>query len=326
MIDRLEDEVQSFRLNEQRWMQERQQWHQYSEDLVRQKEELVRQHTLETADLRRKNTFLTEEAQRFESVSMSAQASSTGVSAGFPEFENLTMDSSPFDDFSFIDNSIVEQQTKPETSVIVPPKRESPTPTNSDDKTAAPGLLLMLLLCGAWVASKSTASAPAAIPRMPDDVRVASSAILENIYKDAGLQPHSVQQANVKHGAMSRTGIYQHPPNTAFSPSPLASLHQDLTKPTDHQQREQLFSLSVDQYNHITADDCFSDDSKSTPQPRRRNLGEALAAMRAERKGPAADVYTRSLMMNEVPTDVVRDFARMMADANAARHGGEPLS
>ena len=318
--------MQSSRVNEQRWMQERQQWHQYSEDLVRQKEELVRQHTLETADLRRKNTFLTEEAQRLESVSMSAQPSSAGVSAGFPEFEHLTMDSSPFDDFSFIENPIMEPQTKQETSLVVHPKRESPTPTNSDDKTAAPGLLLMLLLCGAWVASKSTASAPAAIPRMPDDVRVASSAILENIYNDAGIQPHVVQQASIKNGAISRVGACQLPTSTAFSDSHLASLHRDLTKPTEQQQREQLFSLSIDQYNHITSDECFDEDSKPTPQPRRRNLGEALAAMRAERKGPAAEVYTRSLMMNEVPADVVRDFARMMADANAARHGGEPIS
>ena len=312
-------------MNEQRWMQERQQWHQYTDDLVRQKEELVRQHTLETADLRRKNTFLTEEAQRLESVSMSTQPSSAGVSAGFPEFEHLTMDSSPFDDFSFIDNPIMAPETKQETSLMVQPKRESPTPTNSDDKSTAPGLLLMLLLCGAWVASKSTGSTPPAIPRMSDDVRVASSAILENIYKDAGIQPHSLQQVNTKKTAVVQSGSRQPPATNAFASSSLGSLHNDLTKPSEQQQREQIFSLSVDQYNHITCDDHFGEQQDAKPS-QRRNLGEALAAMRAEKKGPAAEVYTRSLMMNEVPADVVRDFARMMADANAARHGGESLS
>ena len=306
-------------------MQERQQWHQYTADLVRQTEELVRQHTLETADLRRKNTFLTEEAQRLESVSMSTQPSSAGVSAGFPEFEHLTMDSSPFDDFSFIDNPIMGPDTKQETSLRVQPKRESPTPTNSDDKTAAPGLLLMLLLCGAWVASKSTGSSPPAIPRMSDDVRVASSAILENIYKDAGVQPHSIQQVNTKKTSVAQAGSRQPPTTNSFSSSSLGNLHNDLTKPSEQQQRDQIFSLSVDHYNHITCDDHYGEQHDAKPS-QRRNLGETLAAMRAEKKGPAAEVYTRSLMMNEVPADVVRDFARMMADANAARHGGEPLS
>ena len=330
MIDRLEDEVQSFRVNEQRWMQERQQWHQYTDDLARQKEELVRQHTLETADLRRKNTILAEEAQRLESVSMSAQPSSAGVSTGFPEFEHLTMDSSPFDDFSFMDNSIMGPETKQETSIMVQPKRESPTPTNSDDKSVAPGLLLMLLLCGAWVASKSAGSAPAAIPRLPDDVRVASSAILENIYKDAGVQPQSLQKTSTKKTALVQVGSRQGPATNAFPTSSLGSLHNDLTQSTEQQQRQQVFSLSVDQYNHITCDDQYDtqyDDQQDAKPPRRRNLGEALAAIRAEKKGPAAEIYTRSLMMNEVPADVVRDFARMMANANTARQqGGEPLS
>jgi hypothetical protein len=299
------------RINEQRWLSERQQWHQYSENLNREKEELVRHHTLETADLRKKNTILKEEAQRLESISMSTQSSSTGVSAGFPSFEHLTMDSSPFEDFSFIDNHIMDTEPKSETSLIVQPKRESPTPTNSEDKTAAPGLLLMLLLCGAWVASKSSTSTPAAMPRMPDDVRVASSTILENIYRDAGLQPNtatatvpSINRASLPRVASSTTIVH--------SASPLSSLHHDLTQPTQQQQRDQYFSLTSDQYNHMTTDDCTDESNHSQP-PRRRNLGEALAAIRAEKKGPAAEVYTRSLMMNEVPADVVRDFARMMS-------------
>jgi len=311
------------RVNEQRWLSERQQWHQYSENLNREKEELVRQHILETADLRKKNTILKEEAQRLESISMSARSSSTGVSAGFPDFEHLTMDSSPFDDFSFIDHQIMDNEPKPETTLMVQPKRESPTPTNSGDKSAAPGLLLMLLLCGAWVASKSSTSAPAAMPRMPDDVRVASSAILENIYRDAGLQPNTAAQQSINKAPLARVGSS----NTVIhSTSPLSSLHHNLTQPTQQQQREQCFSLSTDQYNHITSDDLFNEDHKSTQPPRRRNLGEALAAMRAEKKGTAAEVYTRSLMMNEVPVDVVRDFARMMSETNSARRDHEPLS
>lgn len=313
------------RVIEQRWLSERQHWHQYSENLNREKEELVRQHTLETAELRKKNSFLKEEAQRLESISMSTQSSSTGVSAGFPDFEHLTMDSSSFDDFSFIDHQIMDTEPKPVTSLVVPAKRESPTPTSSEDKSTAPGLLLMLLLCGAWVASKSSTSVPAALPRMPDDVRVASSAILDNIYRDAGLQPSTAARPSVPKASLARVGSSA---TIIHSASPLAALHHDLTQPTQQQQRDQSFSLSTDQYNHITSDHHFAEDQRLAQQPhRRRNLGEALAAMRAEKEGPAAEVYTRSLMMNEVPADVVRDFARMMSETtNAARPDQQPLS
>lgn len=303
-------------------MHERQQWHQYSENLVREKEELLRQHTLETADLRRKNNYLTEEAHRLEGAAMSAQPSSTGVSTSFPEFEHLTMNSSPFDDFSFLDNQGLDMETKPESSLVMQPKRESPTPTNTEDKSAASGLLLMLLLCGAWVASKDTSSTSAPIPRMPDDVRVASAVVLENIYKDAGLQPQVSVQSSIDIASIKQSGGPRASVSSWTNSSPLASLHHDLTTPSQQQQRDQIFSLSAEQYNHITSADCYDEHSGQSQAPRRRNLGETLAAMRAQKQGPAAEVYTRSLMLDKVPADVVRDFARMMEDSKRA----EPLS
>lgn len=303
-------------------MQERQQWHQYSENLMREKEELVRQHTLETADLRKKNSFLVEEAQRLGAVAMSAQSSSSGVSAGFHEFEHLSMNSSPFDNFSFIDDPAIDMETKPDNSVILQTKTESPTPTNTEDKTATSGLLLMLLLCGAWVASKNTSTGSAPIPHMSDDVRDASAIVLENIYKDAGIQPHAPVQPKVENSAMTQGRPAPSSSNAATTSSPLASLHHTLTTPSSQQQREQAFSLSVDQYNHITTDDCFDHQQETHQPPRRRNLGETLAAMRAQKQGPAGEVYTRSLMMDKVPADIVRDFARMMEDSKRS----EPLS
>ncbi len=303
-------------------MHERQQWHQYSENLLREKEELLRQHTLETAELRRKNSYLMEEAHRLEGAAMSAQPSSTGVSAGFPEFEHLTMDGSPFDDFSFIDNPGLDMETKSESSIVMQPKRASPILTNAEDKSAASGLLLMLLLCGAWVASKSTSSTSAPIPRMSDDVRVASAVVLENIYKDAGLQPQVSALTNVEPAGMKQPGATRASVSSRTTSSPLAAMHHDLTTPSQQQQRDQIFSLSVDQYNHITSDDSYDEQLGPTQALRKRNLGDALAAMRAQKQGPAAEVYTRSLMLDKVPVDVVRDFARMMEDSKRA----EPLN
>lgn len=322
MIERLEDDNRNLLVNEQRWMHERQQWHQYSENLLREKEELLRQHTLETAELRRKNSYLMEEAHRLEGAAMSAQPSSTGVSAGFPEFEHLTMDGSPFDDFSFIDNPSLDMEAKSESSVVMQPNRESPTPTNTEDRSAASGLLLMLLLCGAWVASKGTSSTSAPIPRMPDDVRVASAVVLENIYKDAGLQPQVSTQPNVDSAGKKPPGASRASVGSRPNSSPLASMHHDLTTPSQQQQRDQVFSLSVDQYNHITSDDIYDEHPGPSQAPRKRNLGDTLAAMRAQKQGPAAEIYTRSLMLDKVPADVVRDFARMMEDSKRV----EPLN
>ena len=319
MIDRLEEDIQSMRLQEQRWLHERQQWHQFTDGLAREKEELVRQHTLETAELRKKNICLADELQRLESMSMSAPPSSAGISAGFPEFEHLTMDTSSFDDFAFIENPIMNTEPKSEASLVVLPKKETPTPMKHEDTSAASGLLLMLLLCGAWVASK-TPSATAVIPRMPDDVRVASSAILKNIYEDAGLEPCHTMRPSSHIPGMAQAGPFSSQPTSA----PLAALHNDLTTPTQQQEREQLFSLSADQYNHLMSDDLFVDEADINAPSARRNLGELFAATRVEKKGPAAEVYTRSLMRSEVPAKVVRDFARMVAEGNG--RNGEPLS
>jgi len=39
--------------------------------------------------------------------------------------------------------------------------------------------------------------------------------------------------------------------------------------------------------------------------------------MRRDSKESAAEVYTRSLLWDQVPADVVRDFARMVGQHNA---------
>ena len=319
MIDRLEEDIQNMRLQEQRWLHERQQWHQFTDGLTREKEELVRQHTLETAELRKKNNCLADEVQRLESMSISAQPSSAGISAGFPEFEHLTMDTGPFDDFAFIENPVMSMEPKNEASVVVLPKKETPPPMKTEDSSAASGLLLMLLLCGAWVAS-STSSTTAVIPRMPDDVRVASSTILKNIYKDAGLEPSHTAHPISTNPSMAQAGTFPSHPN----PSPMTTLHNDLTTPSQQQEREQLFSLSADQYNRMMSDDLFADEPELNAPSDRRTLGELFATARAEKKGPATEFYTRSLMRSEVPANVVRDFARMIAEGRG--RNGEPLS
>lgn len=270
---------------------------------------------------------------------MSAGPSSAGFSEDYSDFDQLNMGSSPWDPISFVNEFNLESEHQTETSLVVLLPKKEKSATKFEEHSATSGLLLMLLLCGAWVASNRSAILPASVPRMPEDVRVASAAVLDSIYKDAGVQPLKATGPNghrtdidqlqgvsssVGKTTLSATEI------ASLSRSPLESLHRQLVTPSHEQHRSQLFSLSANQYNDLTSDGAFFDDQKPVSVGNRRNLGEALAALRSNAKGPAAEVYTRSLLWDKISADVVKDFSRMVAECNGAgstgQGHGEPLS
>lgn len=310
------------------WAASQQQCKQYIESLLLEKEEMVRSHTLETGDLRKKNAYLTEHIQKLESTAMSAVPSSSGFSTDFSDFENLTMDSSPWDDFSLANDFAIDSDPHPETAIVVLPKKSEKTVTKDDDRPA--GLLLVLLLFGAFVASKSSTTSSPSIPHLPEDVRAASATVLDNIFKDAGVQSSVDPRLTL---ANRVEALETSPSSTAWpsskttlsaaeiaglSHSPLDTLHHQLVDPTKEQLREQIFSLSADQYNGVTSHDFITE--QHPPSQHRRNLGEALAAMRNNNRDSAAEVYTRSLMWDKVPAEVVRDFARMVSECSSRNH------
>jgi len=338
-MEAMEDELHQRRMQEARWLQERNQWqnmvnglYQEKEMLLHERDEIVQRHTLETAALRRKTAFLMEEAHRQSTVPMSDGTSSAGFSNGFPDFDHLPMqDGFHWDEFSLVPTANGEHDVPRQEAALAIRAKDGKGAAKDEDKSAASGLLLMLLLCGAWVASRGPIM-NSAIPSMPEDVRVASAAVLDNIYQDAGLQPQrTVPPTNP---SMARPTSYQHPQNPAYPPpSDPFTLHQQLANPTPAQRRDELFSLSSTQYNAITTDPTFFDLSQSSPGGKRRSLQDSLAAMRVTKPGPAGEIYTKSLMMGEVPANVVRDFARMVGETNnhnfnqhAHGGGGEPLN
>lgn len=299
-----------------------QQQRQCIDELMAEKEELVRRHTIETGELRKKNAYLADHAQKTDSIAMSAVPSSTGYSAEYSDFEHLTMESSPWDNFSLVTDFNMEPEHKMESSLVVSPKKER-NAEREGDTTTAPGLLLMLLLCGAWVVSNNSASAKSGpISRMPEDVRMASTAVLQTIYSDTIVQPQAsyptgdFRSTTVRPDSSKRSRKNSKVASDAAgrSHSPLATLHRQLISPTEQQQREHLFSMSADQYNGLTSDDALGGSSHGTLS-HRRNLGDALAALRLNKQDSAAEAYTRSLMWDEIPDNIVRDFARMVAES-----------
>lgn len=331
------------KLREAEWAREREALHVhnrslqgYVDDLNMEKEDLVRSHTIEMGELRKKNAFLTEQAQKLESMSMSAVPSSAGYSTEFSDFDHLAMENGGWDNFSVVNDFNMETEARQENSLVVLSKKDKMA-GKDEDKNMASSLLLMLLLCGAWVASNSTSSAPAPTPRVSDDVRVASTIVLENIYRDAGLQPLHTSTSTLSGHRAGEKQMAQASMKTTLSAveiaslsnSPLASLHHQLITPSAEQQRDQAFSLSANQYNGISSSDFFHDQKSPLHTPPRKSIAETLANMRSDKHAPAAEIYTRSLLWDEIPATVVRDFARMVADSNpgsARQENVEPMS
>ena len=320
-LDSLQEENNQFRQQEGMWLQEQSSWRAEVNRLMMEKEELVQSHTLETANLRKKNNILMDDAQRRPSVPMSVNPSSTGYSSTFSEFDHLSMNDSPTwgDEFSLVNHGIPEgEATQTRTT---PLQSRVDRVEKDDEKSVGSGLLLMLLLCGAWVASKGSGET-AGMPQIPDDVRAASTTVLDNIYKDAGLStqnPNPNSMVVMKPQSSSHHPVMHHEFNQHNNPFG----YNQITAPTLQQQRDEAFSLTPSQYNALTTDDTFF---PPTPSPLPivkpgRNLHDTL---RLNRKGSASEAYTRSLMWDEVPANVVRDFARMMGERNA--HSNEPLN
>lgn len=296
--------------------------------MQQEKEEIVRTYTIETGDLRKKVGVLTEHIQRLESapppppppMAAMAPAAPAAFAADYADIDSLTMDGA-WDHISFLDDFAPEPEVKVERGAG-PPKRE-PALLSEPEKPAAQGLLLMLLLVGAFVASQG---ASPTLPPMSDDVQAASSALLADIFKEAGVPAAAAPAAGDAPAPRPSGSAWAPAPSGpalggsdmhGVAPSPLGDLAHRLTHATDEQHKEQLFSLSAAQYNGLTNHDFLHTAPPPATSQGRRNLGETLAAMRLNRPHSAAEVYTRSLLWDQVPTEVVRNFAKMVSDCHA---------
>ena len=341
-INSLEDTIVKMEREMQKLALEKQNYESYSRELERKQEEMISRHTIETGELRKKISVLTNEVQSMSHAATTAP----GFPGAFAEMEGMAMDCS-WDNMPMFGEFPMEQaasEVKQEMQIVPAAKRPEvvalPTTSTTDsEKPAAQqgGLLFMLFLVGAFVLS-SRSSTPS-IPRVSEDVRAASATLLENVLKDAGVaQVASGLQAAMAPQPSSSTSTWAQASQPSLSmaapmvdhvvPSVLGDMADVLTQPTEHQTNEQIFSLSAAQYNDLTSHDFLQgplSTERSTGSLGRRNLAEALANIRSsDKQSTAAEVYTRSLLWDQIPRDVVRTFARMVAESNnAAAVGGE---
>lgn len=333
VLGEMEEEMANLKAKMEQLLREKQSYQEYIETLTLEKEELVRSHTVVTRDLRKKVSVLTDHVQRLEGSAMSANAPAPhGFPSVFDDMDGMTMTglSAPWDSPGLFGDYPVEaeEEVKQEQLAVVPAKKpDVPFPAEVEKPAAQGGILFMLFLVGAFVLSNRSASAPS-IPRVSEDVRAEAATLLENVFKDAGVSEASTtMQAGMApqpsgvawtDDPVLPTGASANGNGDSVEPSMLTQLSDSLMQPSQEQTNEQIFGLSAAQYNSVTSQDLPQNPPERSTSQGRRNLAEALSAMRSNNKQSAAEVYTRSLLWDQIPSEVVKNFARMIAECSNA--------
>lgn len=318
VITELEEKLQSLQMQEEQMharfaevVRERDFLGHKADTLQMEKEEMVRSHTIETGELRKKNSYLQNELEKlqdaFERTDMSHQNSSSGFSDAF-NFEA---------DFDLDAESVCWNDPMPMQNEASHPIREK-----SDDKPAAPGLLLILLLCGAFVASSKSAST--GLPPLPKQIQTASASVLQNIFQDAGVSEATRVQPvdSMASGAADSWAVAKSEVPQMIGLESTMSVINSFDKTTAEQQHEQFMQLTPAEYNDVTSNNFLRDPEPVNPRSAsRRRIQENLANMR-NNKASAAEVYTRSLLWDRVDAEVVRRFAAFAQQAQGQQAGG----
>jgi hypothetical protein len=336
VITDLEEALHSMKLREADllrekadWLSTQQQVNQYLEGLHMEKDELIRAHTLETAELRKKNNILRETMDKLEQQLKSS--TSHTFATEFGDFENITMENGPWEDFSMVNEMPLDAEPiAADNSMSLVKTEKADKAMNQSEYPFSWNAFYMCLLFGAFIASNSASLSSAALPKLSDEYRAESANVLKAVLASApsdaaapSSSAHAGPTAAAAHlptipGA-EMAGMAAVP---GSQPSALEHLHNHLAMPTKQQQNDQVFALNPEQYNALTT---FEDDVDFKPPQQPSNLQQALAAMRssgAQRGHDArtSDVYSRSLLWDRVPEKVVRDFKRMVRECGTHKN------
>jgi hypothetical protein len=352
-ISQLEDIVSSLQKREAELMREKNEWvaqqqqiTTYLENMHMEKDEMIRSHTLETAELRKKNNILLETVEKLErggkpTMADQAQAHAHIQTADFTGFENLSMDTGPWDEFGMANGlpmdtvsashghphahvhsqSQSQSQAHPQSQPLQVTERAADKPAS--DYPFSWNAFYMCLLFGAFIASNANTSlAGRSLPQLSEEYRAESANVLKAVLASSppDLTHPSAIAVSASAPQPSITMDLTQMGGSHARSSTLDELHDTLVLPSEDQERAQVFALNADQYNSLTT---FEDDGAPfKPQP--SNLQAALAAMRSNaaqhRVHGGDDVYSRSLMWERVPEKVIRDFRRMVQE-----FGGSPV-
>lgn len=296
--------------------------------LQMEKEDMVKNHTLETGELRKKNNFLENQLQKMETVMEQNSISSSGGAGGAytDEFGFEDMEMGGFwggQTFGTADPFDMPPDTK--TAVVKKNKNIESQEVTEADKPAASGLLLILLLCGAFVASSTSQSG--SLPPLPQPIKTASASILQSIFQDAGVSQTVRVQDLEASMSESWTDSKSAIPQLVGLESSVAMLNAQLAESSLSGDHQQFMQISAAEYNEVTSKDFGP--AKVGSIRGRKHLADGLASLQSHSKPSLAEVYTRSLLWDKVDAEVVRRFAafaqRAASNRAAAGEGGDMM-
>lgn len=327
-LTELEMELHALKAENDQLRRDNQTYASYVDSFSAHKDDMIRKHTVEARELRKKVATLTEHIQHLESNGVPTPGASASTFGGaYTEMDGMCLPGG-WDNANFLNSyGMAAEQPKSAVPTSAGKKPEAMPTTENDKASTQGGLLFMLFLVGAFVMSSQS---PPTLPRASEDVRVASAALLNNVLKEAGVnsaatqlqpaapQPSSVHWQNMENNAhmtgMSSDDVAQ----------PMLGELGNFLQPSQQQSNEQLFSLSAAQYNGVSDQGFIQNavaDRTGGQSQDRKTLAAALSEIRATNKQTGtADVYTRSLLWDQIPRDVVRNFIKMVADNNNAAH------
>ena len=321
-------EVHALKAENDQLRRDNQAYASYIDSFSAQKDEMIRTHTVEARELRKKVSTLTEHIQHLEGNGVPTPgASSNAFGGAYTDLDGMCMPGG-WDNANFLNSyGMAGEQSKTAVPTSAGKKPETLAMSENDKASTQGGLLFMLFLVGAFVMSSQS---PPTLPRASEDVRVASAALLNNVLKEAGensaatqLQPAAPQPSSVQWQNMGSNAHMTGMSSDGAAPPMLGELNNFL-QPTQQQSNEQLFSLSAAQYNGVSDQSFIQNaaaDRMGGQSQDRKTLAAALSEIRATNKQTGtADVYTRSLLWDQIPRDVVRNFIKMVAENNNAAH------
>lgn len=316
VISELEEKLQALQMQEEQMHQrfaevvrERDFLAHKADTLQLEKEEMVRAHTIESGELRKKNSYLQDQLEKMQDT-LDRTDMGHQNSSGFSDAFNFEAD---FD----LDDTVCWNDPMPAVH-----NEASRVQEKSDEKPAAPGLLLILLLCGAFVASSKTSTS--SLPPLPKQIQTASASVLQNIFQDAGVSEatrvHAVEP--MASGTADSWAVAKSDVPHMIGLESTMNVINSFDKTTAEQQHGQFMQLTPAEYNDVTSNNFLRDpEPVSHRSASRRRIQENLANMRNS-KGTAAEVYTRSLLWDRVDAEVVRRFAAFTRQAQGQQATG----
>ncbi|RMZ84021.1 hypothetical protein DV737_g1361, partial [Chaetothyriales sp. CBS 132003] len=326
------------------WRQQQEQYENFIQQLQFDRNEAIRTKTIETGDLRRQNNVLKECVKDLERQQVKGHQAGAAVdtfSSSFGTFSNLGIDDSWADDFGgpFSDDLKMGGDDTPQRS-LTPRPTPLPEPQQGLSTKDAPfswNSFYMCLLVGAFIASTTSSNdatasaAPSSVstllPPLSDDYRIEAGNVLKAVLAaDADSIQAFIPPGLSSNPSATGTGLPTTITGSELSQiggasSSLDSLHTTLTTPSRQQQMQAAFSLTPEQYSHITNPDGIFDDDDEDAHPAPKppsQLEQMFASLQAQRDehdlltGLGSKSRKRSLLLERVPEKVLRDFREMV--------------